>query len=114
MDMMYDTDYAETKAFLDTYYAKVKEAKAETNDIEKRYNLFAEAEAMLIENAIIIPFRKSTTDYQVTKLDVYEGEYAPFGICNLKWKYMHLQDDFVTAEQNEQSYKAWVDAMEKK
>ena len=114
MDMMYDTDYAETKAFLDTYYAKVKEAKAETNDIEKRYNLFAEAEAMLIENAIIIPFRKSTTDYQVTKLDVYEGEYAPFGICNLKWKYMHLQDNFVTAEQNEQSYKAWVDAMEKK
>ena len=114
MDKMYDTDYAETKAFLDAYYAKVKEAKAETSDIEKRYNLFAEAEAMLIENAIIIPFRKSTTDYQVTKIDVYEGEYAPFGICNLKYKFMHLQDEFVTAEQNEQSYKAWVDSMEKK
>ena len=114
MDKMYDTDYAETKAFLDAYYAKVAEAKAETGDIEKRYNLFAEAEAMLIENAIIIPFRKSTTDYQVTKLDVYEGEYAPFGICNLKYKFMHLQDDFVTAEQNEQSYKAWVETMEQK
>ena len=112
MDKMYDTDYAETKAFLDTYYAKVAEAKAETGDIEKRYELFAEAEAMLIENAIIIPFRKSTTDYQVTKLDVYEGEYAPFGICNLKYKFMHLQDDFVTAEQNAQSYNAWVEAME--
>ena len=114
IDKVLDTDdYPETKAFLTAYYAKVAEAKAETSDTEKRYNLFAEAEAMLIENAIVIPFRKSTTDYQVTKLDVYESEYAPFGICNLKYKFMHLQDDFVTADQNAQSYQKWLDEMSK-
>ena len=61
----------------------------------------------------MIPFRKSTTDYQVTKLDVYESEYAPFGICNLKYKFMHLQDDFVTADQNAQSYQKWLEEMSK-
>ena len=113
IDKMLDTDNEETKAFLTAYYAKVAEAKAETNDIEKRYNLFAEAEAMLIENAIVIPFRKSIAGYQVTKIDVYEGEYAPFGICNLKYKFQHLQDEFVTAEQNEQSYQKWLEAKTK-
>lgn len=113
MDKMLDTDYEETKAFLNAYYAKVAEAKAETGDIEKRYGLFAEAEAMLIENAIVIPFRKSIAGYSVTKIDAYEGEYAPFGICNLKYKFQHLQDEFVTAEQNAASYQAWVDAMNK-
>ena len=113
MDKMLDTDFEETKAFLNAYYAKVAEAKAETADIENRYNLFAEAEAMLIENAMVIPFRKSIAGYQVTKLDVYEGEYAPFGICNLRFKFQHLNDDFVTAQQNAESYQAWADAMNK-
>ena len=102
-----------TKPVMEAYYAKVAEAKAEVTDIEKRYNLFAEAEAMLISNAIAIPYRGELADYQVTKIDVYEGEYAAFGICNYRFKYQHVQDEFVTAEQNEASKAAWLELLQK-
>ena len=105
--------YPETKAVMEAYYAKAAEAKAEVTDIEKRYSLFAEAEAMLINNAIAIPYRGELADYQVTKIDVYEGEYAAFGICNYRFKYQHVQDEFVTAEQNEASKAAWLEQMQK-
>ena len=105
-------DYPESKAIMEAYYAKVAEAKAEVTDMTARYNLFAEAEAMLIANAIAIPYRFELADYQVTKLDVYEGEYAAFGICNYRFKYQHLNDEFVTAEQNEASKAAWLEALQ--
>ena len=104
---------APTVAFLNEYYAAVDAAKAETADTEKRYNLFADAEAMLIENAIIIPYRKSITGYQVTKLNVYEGEYSSFGLCNLRFKFQHLYDEFVTAEQNAAFFAEWQASMGK-
>ncbi|MBR6028625.1 MAG: peptide ABC transporter substrate-binding protein [Clostridia bacterium] len=111
MDQMLETDNAETVADLNTYYAMVEEAKAEKADLNKRYNLFAAAEAYLIENAFILPYRTEMADYQVTKLDVFEGEYAPFGLCNQRYKFMHLHENFVTAEENAASFAAWQAAL---
>ena len=111
MDMMLDTDYAETKEVLNAYYAAVAEAKASVTDTADRYNKFATAEAMLINNAIVIPYMVSTSDYQITKLNVYEGEYAVFGVTNIRWKYQHLNENFVTTAENEAAAEAWREAM---
>ena len=107
MDLMLDSDFAETKAILEQYYAAVEEAKAETVDQTKRYELFAVAERYLIYNALVIPYNLSAASYQVTKLNIFEGEFAPFGISSLRFKYQTLYDDFVTAEQYEAAFAAW-------
>jgi len=94
------------------YYAKVEEAKALT-DLEPRYAAFAEAEAMLINNAVVIPYSVSVRASQVTKLDVYEAAYAPCGVTALRYKGQHLHDEFVTAAEAEAAEAAWMTAMGK-
>ena len=111
MDLMLDSEYAETSEFLTAYYAAVNEAKASVIDTADRYNKFATAEAMLIENAMVIPYYISPADYQVTKLNIFEGEYASFGISTLRFKYQHLSDEFITAEAYEAAFAEWQAAM---
>ena len=111
MDKMLDSDFAETKAILEQYYAAVEEAKAETVDLAKRYELFAIAERYMIDNALVIPYNLSAASYQVTKLNIFEGEFAPFGISSLRFKYQTLYDDFVTAEQYEAALAAWQEGI---
>lgn len=111
MDKMLDSDFAETKAILETYYAAVAEAKAETVDLAHRYELFANAERYLIDNALVIPYNLSAASYMVTKLNIFEGEFAPFGISSLRYKYQELYEDFVTAEQYEEAFAAWQEAI---
>ena len=107
MDLMLNSNFTETKEFLTAYYAAVDAAKAEVVDMTARYNKFAEAEAMLINNAMVVPYYISPADYQVTKLNIFEGEYAPFGISILRFKYQHLNDDFITAEEYEANFAEW-------
>lgn len=109
--MLNDDTYPETKAFLTQYYADVAAAKAITDDMQARYNAFAAAEASLIKNAMVIPYNISAASYQVTKLNIFEGEFAPFGMSNLRYKYQTLHDSFITAEEYEAAYSAWLAAM---
>ena len=110
---MLESDFEETKAILTAYYAAVEEAKASTADTLDRYNKFATAEAMLVNNAMLVPYNISAASYQVTKLNIFEGPYAPFGMSNLRFKYQHLSEDFITAEEYEASYNAWLESMGK-
>ncbi len=110
MDKMLDADFAETKALMTDYYAKVAEAKAISDSTASRYQAFAEAEALLINHAIVVPFRVSVRDYQVTKLNVFEAAYAPCGVCALRYKGQKVYDDFFTAEAYAEAEKAWLEA----
>ena len=113
MDLMLTDDYeqfTETRDILTAYYAAVDEAKASAVDMTDRYNKFAAAEAMLIDNAVVVPYFISPADYQVTKLNIFEGEYAAFGISTLRYKYQHLSDEFITAEEYEAAAAAWQEA----
>ena len=105
--------FTETREFLEAYYAAVDTAKAEVVNMTDRYNLFATAEAMLINNAILVPYFISPAGYQVTKLNIFEAEYAPFGISTLRYKYQHLSDEFITVEEFEAASAEWQAAMEK-
>ena len=114
MDLMLTDDYAqftETRDILNAYYDAVDVAKASVVDMTDRYTKFATAEAMLIDNAILVPYFISPADYQVTKLNIFEAEYAAFGISTLRFKYQHLSDEFITAEAYEAAAAAWQEAM---
>ena len=83
------------------YFDKVDAAKAITVDTNARYEAFAEAEAVLIEHALVIPFSITVSSYVATKLDVFEAQYAPFGVSKLRYKGQHLQDTYVSMDQYE-------------
>src|SRR5699024_4224890 len=71
---------AETQALTDQYYDLVEAAKAITTDTEARYAAFAEAEAFLIDHAFVIPFSISNDGYIATRLNIFEAQYAPYGM----------------------------------
>lgn len=105
-------DFPESRKIIEDYYAKVEEGKAEVMDLEKRYQLFAEAEALLIENAVVIPYYISPAEYQASNINPYEGQFASFGICSIgleRMKWQHVQDHFVTPEEME-TFKAAFEA----
>lgn len=87
------------------YEQLVKQAREENVDIAKRYQLLSEAEAFLIDNALIIPFYRSGGGYEVTKLDPFSGNNTMFGRSadKLKGKKMLEKpltpDEFKAAEE---------------
>ncbi|WP_313129411.1 peptide ABC transporter substrate-binding protein [Anaerocolumna sp.] len=89
------------------YYALVDAAKAIMIDLEARYDAFAKAEAYLIEHALVVPYAVSGSYYQITKKDIYEGQYAPFGVSVLRHKGQHLLDKPVTMEEFQASQDQW-------
>ncbi len=64
----------------------VDRARAEVVNTAKRYELFAAAEAFLIDQAFIIPYRVGGGGYMATKLEPFASPYAPFGLSVLKYK----------------------------
>ncbi len=86
------------------YYDMLQTADAEYNDLDKRYELYAEAEAFLLDNAIVLP-----KDQQMRGLIV--SRVVPFthvrGITEVSLKYLQLQDDIVTTEQYEKAMADW-------
>ena len=113
MDLMLDSSFAETKTVLEAYYAAVAEAKAEVSNMTTRYEKFAKAEAILIDNAIVVPYFIYPPEYQVTKLNLYEGQFASFGISSLRYKGQKLYDHFITPEEDAANRQAWLDAINK-
>ena len=113
MDLMLNSDFADTKAVLEAYYAAVAEAKAEVSDMKVRFEKFAAAEAMLIDNAIVVPYYISPAEYQATKLNLYEGQFASFGMSILRFKGQKLYDHFLTPEEDAANRQAWLEAISK-
>lgn len=112
MDQVLDTDaYPETKATLTEYYAAVAEAKAVTSDTLERYTKLAAAERILLDNAIVVPYCIWPASAQVTKLNIFEGQYAPFGMSNLRYKYQHLSENYITVAEYNAAEAAWLEAM---
>ena len=70
------------------YDSMMAVAVAETVDLEKRYQLLAEAEAFLIDEALMLPFYISGGGFMANKLDPFSGNCTQFGrnADNLKGK----------------------------
>ena len=109
----YTTDVTEDgQNIYDAYEAKINEAKAEVVDLTKRYELFAEAEAMLIENAFVMPYNVSGGGYVASKVHPFEAPYSPFGISSERWKGQKLLAKPMNTEEFEVSQKEWQTARE--
>lgn len=105
--------FPETTAVLTEYYTKVEEAKAEATDMVKRHQLFAEAEDLLIEHALVVPYYISPSTFQATKLNIFEGQYSPSGISSTRFKGQKVYDHFITMEEYTAAYEAWIAEIEK-
>lgn len=81
------------------YFDLVDQAKEIKVDINARYEAFAKAEASLVDHAFVVPFSISVSKYIANKLDVFEGQYAPFGVSNLRYKGQHLNDHFISMDE---------------
>ena len=91
----------ETADTIMAYMAAVEEAKAITTDINARYEAFANAEAMLIQNALVIPMGMSVPAYLATRLNYWEGQYASTGFSNKRLKGIHVLDHYVSMSEYE-------------
>lgn len=89
----------ETADYVMTYMDMVEKAKAITADLDSRYAAFADAEAYLIENALVIPLSLPVPPYIATRLNLWEGQYAPTGFSSNRLKGIHILDHYVSMDE---------------
>ena len=89
----------ETADYVMTYMDMVEKAKDITADLDARYAAFADAEAYLIENALVIPLSLPVPPYIATRLNLWEGQYAPTGFSSNRLKGIHILDHYVSMDE---------------
>ncbi|MEQ3456774.1 peptide ABC transporter substrate-binding protein [Enterococcus cecorum] len=92
------------------YDALLDKAAAITSqeDINKRYEAYAEAEAWLTANALQIPIQSGGAAPSVTKIKPHTAEFAWAGLSSSKFKYMKVLDKAVTTKDFEKSRENWL------
>ena len=91
----------ETADAVMAYMNAIEAAKQITDDIDARYKAFADAEALLITNALVIPRGMSVPAYLATRLDYWEGQYASTGFSNKRLKGIHVLDHYISMDEYE-------------
>ena len=89
------------------YYNLVEAARVITDDLTARYEALAEAEAFLINNAMIIPFGYGTGGYTASRLNPFEAQFAPFGISNERFKGQTLLEKPMSTDEYFEAYDKW-------
>ena len=94
---------------LDTYTKMLKDADSENKDVTKRYEKYAEAQAWMIDNSLIMSVMSSGGTASVTKVTPFTRGYSLVGIKGdgNNYKYMKLQKDTVTTKQFEEAKTKW-------
>ena len=94
---------------LDTYTKMLKVADSENKDVAKRYEKYAEAQAWMIDNSLIMSAMSSGGTASVTKVTPFTRGYSLVGIKGdgNNYKYMKLQKDTVTTKQYEEAKAKW-------
>ena len=93
----------ETAEYVMTYMDLVEKAKAITEDLDARYEAFANAEAYLIQNALVVPLGLPVPPYIATRLNLWEGQYAPTGLSSNRLKGVHILDHYVSMDEYDQN-----------
>ena len=88
------------QAIRDKWKNQVELAASYSTDIDTRYKEFAEAENILISNAIVVPFSINNDDgYVISNLNEFEGEFSPYGLANQRYKYYKKLDTSMKSEE---------------
>ena len=94
---------------LDTYTKLLKEADAENQDVAKRYEKYAEAQAWMIDNSLVMSVMSNGGTASVTKVTPFTRAYSLVGIKGdgNNYKYMRLQKGPVTKKQFDEAKAKW-------
>ena len=96
------------RALFSQYAELVNKAGRTYEDTEKRYELFAQAEALMIEHAIICPSRVSNGDgYLADRLSQFDGQFAPYGLARSRYKGMVIHEKSMSMEEFNAAYEQW-------
>ncbi len=102
---VYEAGPADWQAdLIDTYQQfeqKVHNADAIVDDIDARYDAFADAEAYMLENALTLPALYEVL-LALTHINDYTKINAMYGICNYKYVDWQTSEDAYTTEQYEE------------
>ena len=94
---------------LDTYTKLLKEADAENQDVAKRYEKYAEAQAWMIDTSLVMSAMSNGGTASVTKVTPFTRAYSLVGIKGdgNNYKYMRLQKGPVTKKQFDEAKAKW-------
>ena len=100
---------------LDTYTQLLKEADAENKDVTKRYEKYAEAQAWMIDNSLVMSAMSNGGTASVTKVTPFTRAYSLVGIKGdgNNYKYMRLQKEPVTKKQFDEAKAKWEEESKK-
>lgn len=90
------------------YTELIETANKELKDFDKRYQLYAEAEAFLLSEGLYLPFQMQLRGYLVTRVVPFSGPRGSVGTAALKYKYSSLQEDIVTKTQYAEAFQKWT------
>lgn len=88
----------------DKYY---READKIVDDMDKRYDAFAKADAYLINRCIFIPSQQQLRTSKVSRFVPFTRPWASVGSSKYKYKGWRTQENPVTKEQYDELYKEW-------
>ena len=106
---IYESDDPETQSFYQEYLDLVETGLATTDDIEARYEAFAQAECVLLDHGFVIPIKTNDREYSFSKLNPLEGSYASFGFATSRYKFQHVLEKSMGMEEFEQAYQTWLE-----
>ena len=100
---------------LDIYTKLLKEADVENEDVAKRYEKYAEAQAWMIDNSLVMSAMSNGGTASVTKVTPFTRAYSLVGIKGdgNNYKYMRLQKDPVTKKQFDEAKAKWEEESKK-
>lgn len=98
------------KIGLNQYKELLDAANAEKLDTNARYEKYADAQAWLTENAIVLPIYSKGGVPSITKVTPFSAPNSAIGIKGEStfFKYQKLQDKTVTTADYEKAYKNWL------
>ena len=97
---------------LEDYEKMVVEAGEEVNDVSKRYEKYAAAQAWLTDSALLIPTTSQTGRPMLSKMVPFTLPFAYSGNKGMSeallYKYLDVQDKAVTAEEYQKAQEKWL------
>ena len=97
---------------LEDYEKMVVEAGEEVNDVSKRYEKYAAAQAWLTDSALIIPTTSQTGRPMLSKMVPFTLPFAYSGNKGMSeallYKYLDVQDKAVTTEEYQKAQENWL------
>ena len=98
-----------------THQVRLKVADAENKDVAKRYEKYAEAQAWMIDNSLLMSAMSNGGTASVTKVTPFTRAYSLVGIKGdgNNYKYMRLQKEPVTKKQFDEAKAKWEEESKK-